>query len=398
MVRSRASLVPPVVATLVAGAAACGGYERAPGLRGQPAGDDGGADATPSLLGSSGPVLKSCGTGPDGGVCACADEPLVLDPPTLYFVLDHSGSMIVGDKWTTVRDVIGSLAVGLGPRAKFGAAVFPAAAAGECAPGGQIFPPSYVGAPTSPPVQGDGAFGQPGPVDTGLIDALGRIVATGGTPTAATLEALLPIVQGFGGKTYVVLATDGGPNCDAAASCTSAMCTLNIESDNSCTPTGPNCCDPANSGSWTACLDAQPTIDAVTAFASAGIPVYVVGVPGSEPYAQLLDQLAIAGGTARGSEPQYYAVSTYDQQALASAMSKIAAQVTGSCTLTLDHVPPVPDQVNVFLDGSALPQAGPDGWTLSGTTVTVLGTSCQAILDGNVIDVRVVAGCPTVAY
>jgi hypothetical protein len=60
--------------------------------------------------------------------------------------------------------------------------------------------------------------------------------------------------------------------------------------------------------------------------------------------------------------------------------------------------------VNVFFDGSPVPQAGPDGWTLtttredggSQTTVTVLGASCQKILAGDVLDVRVVAGCPTV--
>jgi hypothetical protein len=38
---------------------------------------------------------------------------------------------------------------------------------------------------------------------------------------------------------------------------------------------------------------------------------------------------------------------------------------------------------------------GTDGWTLDGTTVTILGASCQKILDGDVLDVRVVAGCPT---
>ena len=46
-----------------------------------------------------------------------------------------------------------------------------------------------------------------------------------------------------------------------------------------------------------------------------------------------------------------------------------------------------------------VPQTGADGgtaWTLDGATVTVLGSACDAILKGNVIDVRVVVGCPTV--
>jgi hypothetical protein len=156
------------------------------------------------------------------------------------------------------------------------------------------------------------------------------------------------------------------------------------------------------------CLDAQATIAAVQKLASAGIPVYVVGVPGSEVYAQLLDELALAGRTARAGVDaggldggldggvQYYAVSSTDQAAFTAALSKVAASITGSCTLTLDSAPPDPSLVNVFLDDQPVPQMGPDGWTLDGITVTLLGASCQKVTDGDVLDVRVVAGCPTV--
>ena len=298
-----------------------------------------------------------------------------------------------GNKWGTIRGVIGQLATSLGPRAKFGAAVFPDPSQDSCAPGVAVWPSFDV-----PPLQGDGTLNTPGPRDLSLMAALARIDANGGTPTAATFSALLPKLERWGGKTYVVLATDGGPNCNASADCESSMCTLNIESDAPCTPAGLDCCAPNGPGGPLACLDAQPTLGAVSAFAAAGIPVYVLGVPGSEPYATLLDALATAGGTARGSEPQYYAVSTFDEQALATAMAKIAAKITGSCTLTLDAVPPVPDDVNVFLNGTAIAQAGPDGWTLAGQVVTILGTSCQAIMNGDVLDVRVVAGCPTVTH
>jgi hypothetical protein len=382
-------LVVPVAVTVVA---ACGSGSGPPALGDAP-GVDAGAETGGLLVTDAGPIIESCGKGPDGGVCACVDEPLALDPPTLYFVLDRSGSMNDDGKWNTVRSVIGSLAVSLGQRARFGAAVFPDPAQDDCVPGGPVWPMEGVA-----PLQGDGTLNTPGPRDISLIGTLSGISASGGTPTASTLSALLPKLQKWGGKTYVVLATDGGPNCDANAVCTAAMCTYNIEGDVGCTPTGPDCCGPTGVGGPLACLDAQPTIDAVTAFTTAGIPVYVIGVPGSEPYATLLDQLAMAGGTARGSEPQYYAVTTYDEQALSSAMSKIAAKVTGSCTLTLDAVPPAPDEVNVFFDGTAIAQTGPNGWTLSGETVTILGTSCQAILDGDVIDVRVVAGCPTITH
>jgi hypothetical protein len=373
-----------LVLVLGALAGACGNPARPPEL-GDALLDGGsvGVDSGAALFEDSGPAEKSCGLGPDGGVCACADEPLLVDPPTLYYVLDRSGSMNDSNKWGTIQIALEKIMISLGPRAQVAAAVFPdPGSQNQCAPGVQVFPP----------MRGD----PQGQVAGALAQTLGRFVAGGGTPTAATLEQLAPAIEAIPGKTYVILATDGGPNCDAAAICTAATCTNNIENQPSCPPAGPNCCAADAGAGAGGCLDSQPTIDAVTALSQAGIPVYVVGVPGSAPYADLLDKLAIAGGKARGSEPQYYAVDTADQAAFLATLSTIAAKIAGSCTLTLNQAPPDPSLINVFLDGNVLPQSGPDGWTLSGSTVTILGASCQAINDGTVLDVRVVAGCPTV--
>ena len=49
-------------------------------------------------------------------------------------------------------------------------------------------------------------------------------------------------------------------------------------------------------GSANACLDDARTLNAIQAFHAQGIKTYVVGIPGSSPYAALLDQLAVAGG------------------------------------------------------------------------------------------------------
>jgi hypothetical protein len=323
-----------------------------------------------------------CNLGPEGGVCACVDQPLLGDAPTIYFVLDRSGSMLELNKWSNIQAVLEKLVVALGPRASVGAAVFPDPKEDQCAPGVQVFPPH----------RGDAPAGTPGPTADTLATVLHKIPAAGGTPTATTLSALLARLTGLSGKTFVILATDGGPNCNSNAMCTTAECTNNIDNTTGCPPDGQNCC----SSQPESCLDSQPTIDAVTAIAAAKIPVYVVGVPGSAPYANLLDQLAQAGGTARASEPLYYAIDSADQTALLSVLSGIAAQITGTCALDLGSVPPDPNLVNVFFDERALPQMGPDGWTLDGTTVTILGASCKRILTGGVLDVRVVAGCPTV--
>jgi len=258
-----------------------------------------------------------------------------------------------------------------------------------CGPGIEVFPPR----------RGDAPAGHAGPTAATFATALARISAAGGTPTAATLQALAPRLRSLPGTTYVILATDGAPNCDPTASCGADQCQPNIESSPGCEPSGPSCCDPSFSTAYNgglSCLDTEPTRDAVASLSSAGILVYVVGVPGSAPYAALLDSLATAGGTQRASEPLYYAVNSTDQADFAATLSKVAATITASCTLQLDQVPPDPTDVNVFLDEQVLAQAGADGWTLDGRTVTILGASCQRILDGDVLDVRVVAGCPTV--
>ena len=144
------------------------------------------------------------------------------------------------------------------------------------------------------------------------------------------------------------------------------------------------------------CLDSSASVEAVSAYLQANIPVYVVGVPGSGPYADLLDQMAQAGGTARTSPPYYYAVGTSDVTAFDQALQAIAAKVTATCTFTLASAPTDPTLINVYLDEKVVPQDPTNGWSIDGATVTLLGTTCQRVLSGAVLDVRIIGGCPTV--
>ena len=244
----------------VALVAACGAESRPPPL-GDDTGDSGaqGGSSGGSLVSDAGLQAKSCSLGPDGGVCACADEPLLGDPPTIYFVLDRSGSMNENGKWLTEQTVLEKLWIALGPRVKVAAAVFPGNGADSCTAGVQAYP-----LPGQPPVQGDAPSGTPGPNELAFLETLGALPAEGGTPTAATLVSVQSILQGISGKKYVVLATDGGANCDTSASCTADGCTDNLESVGTCTPGGANCCDPTTGGDVRACLDATPTLSAVT--------------------------------------------------------------------------------------------------------------------------------------
>jgi hypothetical protein len=361
-------------------AAACG--DEAPPFIADPGGKDAAADVI--FGGEAAP--PTCNAGPDLGVCACTELGFLSDVPNLYFVLDRSGSMATDDKWTTVRIVVSQVMESLGPRASFGLTMFPMPSTTEAC---------VAGVQNMSVRPGDSPAGTQGPTTKALLQITSG-APSGGTPTAETLGTLLPTLEALSGRTFVILATDGGPNCDGIATCNADQCIDNIEAFTGC-PTGgpPNCCDPSLYGPLD-CLDAQPTVDAVAAIAATGIPVYVIGVPGSAPYAALLDRLATAGGTARASEPLYYRVDSSDESALMTALSQIAAKITATCTLTLSEPPPDPSHVNVYFDDVAVPADPVNGWTLDGETITLVGSSCDEVMSGAVLNVRVVAGCPTV--
>jgi hypothetical protein len=260
--------------------------------------------------------------------------------------------------------------------------VFPDPQADVCNVGDQVMPLMLGDVPA-------GAFGQAASYFLTATD----VPASGGTPTAGTLTALMPTLTGLGGKTYVILATDGGPNCNYALTCNASACCSNIEGDPGCAEDGgPNCCASAPYD----CLDAQASVAAIGALASAGVLTYVIGLPESGPYEGVLDQMALAGQTARADAPYYFAVSSADEAALASALATIAAKVTATCTFTLSSPPPDPGMVNLYLDGQIVPQDPANGWTLSDQTVTLVGNTCSEVLAGHALALRIVAGCPTV--
>lgn len=301
--------------------------------------------------------------------------------------------MLVDDKWTSMRIVVGETMRAIGARANFGAAIFPGSA-GECSNGVEIMA-------TAP---GD-AFHSPtedGPTTRTLLRTTAAVVPAGGTPTAATLRALASLLSALPGKTYVVLMTDGGPNCNSSRSCGISKCISNIEGAPGCIPGddqsesagNPNCCKAPKGGS-TQCLDDDDTTAAIASLHAEGIPTYVVGIPGSGPYSTVLSKFAAAGGTALSSAPYYYDVSSSDQMAFRAALGKIAATVVGTCDFSLQTPPDDPNQLNVSIDDVVVPQGGENGWSLNGDKLTLKGESCSRVRSGDAIGVRVLYGCPT---
>ncbi len=332
----------------------------------------------------AGPPL--CGKLEDGGPCGCLELDFLTDVPNVYFVLDRSGSMLQDGKWDTIRSVLSGALIKLGPRIRYGAAVFPQLGT-ACGPGAEVMGVR----------QGDRPAGTIGPVVKEFSLATG-ISANGGTPTASTLTALTPGLRALQGRTFVVLATDGGPNCNESNSCDVSQCIPNIEGvDSRCQPGGAiNCCAPGDEYGPGNCLDSAATESAVAALQSAGISTFVMGVPGSAPYAALLDRVATAGGTARPSSPLYYRVDSSDAAAFEDAVRAIAAKVTARCDLPIDPPPADPDRVNVYFDEVVLPADPVNGWVLDGNTINLVGTACNRVLSGEVLNLRVIGGCPTV--
>lgn len=333
-----------------------------------------------------------CGVKDDGTACECVDAPLFIDPPTIYFVLDRSGSMAEDDRWTQVRLTVANVMRSLGPRANFGATVFPGSSS-VCAPGIEVLALT----PGDPP-----SSAAEGPAVKRLL-ASTAFLPGGGTPTSATLTAVNQRLQKIAGRAFVILATDGGPNCNEQASCAEDQCQPNIEhfrnEDVDCKPGGPPNCCVAPTGNPGNCNDGPATFSAIAALKQRGVPVYVIGLPGTESpvYAQLLNQAAVTGGTAQtNAATQYYAVQRGSSEGLQTALKKIAAQITGTCVFDLQEPPADPKLVNVYMDDVVLPQEPTNGWTIQGKSVTLVGASCDRVKNGDVLSVRIIAGCPTV--
>jgi hypothetical protein len=290
------------------------------------------------------------------------------------------------NKWLNVRTAVAAIMNQIGAGARFGAMMYPGAQdISSCAAGTEVMSLR----------QGD-----PNGVVSGAFLAATMAAPTGGTPTAATLQSLVPKLTGLTGRTYVILVTDGGPNCNQSNSCQVYQCTANIDSVSStCQPDfATNCCDPAVFGprAVLSCLDDTNTIAAAKALSGRGISTYVMGIPGSGLYSNVLDQVALAGGTARSTEPLYYEVQGNVDAGgmdLSGAFDQIVASTGAGCRFTLGHSPSFPTGVEAILGGNVIPQGGADGWTLQGTTLTLSGTSCSMVRSTGAPSLRFFDGC-----
>jgi hypothetical protein len=315
----------------------------------------------------------------DLGAEVCDQAPLDIARviPDMLIVLDRSNSMLDEGYWNPVREAIYAVTEAMDLQIWFGLMIFPNFGEGlvcrpamrlnECEPGHT----AVVGcaADTAEAIRG----------------TLEPMATCGGTPIAVTLQnaqAYLDTLAADGHPKYVLLATDGAPNCNAALDPAACRCT------------GTAGCDAAPLN----CLDDTRTSAAIDGLVAAGTRMYVLGI-GTSGWMDILDAMAARGGTGA-------AFFAEDPAALRAAFDTIAVAVA---TCDFDIPSPSasadPTLVNVYFDGEAVPGGADcaggtsEGWAWtddSHTRVVFCGSYCDAILAGSVAAIDATWGCPTI--
>jgi hypothetical protein len=295
--------------------------------------------------------------------------------PHALVILDRSGSMngvapeFLDTRWNAVVSAVNTMTAAHQGELGFGLMLFPSPRSADfCAAGEVIVAP---GLNTAGNIAGALTFTSPG----------------GATPTAATLRAARDFFANSNGDVpaAVILATDGGPNCNAFLDVETCRCVV------------PGACDLANPApADEICLDDVATIEAADALHQAGVSTYVIGIPGSEEFGGVLDQVAIAGGTARSLDagPQRFYPAT-DAASLASALDAVRVRVEKCQRVVRVDVGldvAEAESVSVALDGALLTrdETRLEGWDVtSANKIELFGAACDRAVDGAEVEVAV---------
>jgi hypothetical protein len=276
-------------------------------------------------------------------------------PPRILFLVDRSGSMdeeapgFPGSKWdATVEALVGPLFGGDGgvvgqleSSVEMGLMTYPAGGDDVCA-SGELRRTIDIGNHSS------------------IKTALYLTGPEGATPTATSLleaKGVLDDAGADGGPRALVLATDGGPNCNRSLDGDSCRC---VGTRDQCAQFSANCLDDGN------------TVAAAGALRDAGYPVYVLGISGVDDFADVLTRMAQAGGTGDS-------IAVSSAQSLASTIEDIAVDV-GSCRFELDGLFVDAADLNVTVDGVAVENdpARQNGFDVVGlSTLELFGAACD---------------------
>lgn len=265
----------------------------------------------------------------------------------MMLVVDRSGSMNEETRWADLRAGLASVTTAMQDVVDFGLLLFPSAGIDACGSGQVIVDPAAQSA-------------------ADIITGMDSWDPLGGTPT---YEALVTAGQWLetnnaGGVNYILLATDGGPGCNMGLNWQTCECIPGA----TCVLNGANC------------LDAVRTSNQVLVLREQGIKTFVLGLPGTEGVADLLDAMALAGGASANGQH----ISVADQAELTQALSDLSASVV-PCTFELPFDASTAVGLGFTVDDEPVPfdASETDGWNFSGEqSVTLFGSWCSRMRDG----------------
>lgn len=297
----------------------------------------------------------------------CGNQPftVIAPPPDLLIVLDRSGSMAndamdkgcgnggcgMLSKWYQVTTAINEVVAKTETSINWGLKFFGSGSSNSCE-------------------VADGAAVAPAPMNAMAIAT--AIAAPANQPATRTPTASAELSAGKYLQTltdtnpkFVLLATDGAPNCGVGA---------------------------AN----TATADGPGAEAAVTTVKGQGFPTFVIGISTSADTETTLNNMATNGGYPRvGMTPQYYPVTTSAE--LVAALGAIQTITMGMCTYPLGKPADNADvtKVTVTVDGTIATQDASDGWHFDPgmKSITFGGSTCDKLKAGTLKNVQVLYGC-----
>jgi hypothetical protein len=291
----------------------------------------------------------------DAPTCGVMDFPLMRGtPPDLLIVQDKSGSMNMSpsgggaSKWQQMTVALNQSVSSTQSQINWGLVFFPS--------------DNQCGAATTSdvPIAVNNA--------TAIQNALANQQPGGATPTHDAMESAAAYLAGLGDTNpkFIVLATDGEPNCGAGSGF------------------GGN--DDANAE------------QSITDASNRGIHTFVIGISAGSAADAVLNQMAMNGGEPRPSGPPYY-YSVTSQADFVSAINSIAGQII-SCTFSLRMPPSRPDLVVVTVSGRTVPRdpSHANGWDFGANnlSITFYGGACTTLQSGSATDVHAIFGCPPI--
>lgn len=316
-------------------------------------------------------------TGAPTTECAQRQVPIQALPPAIMIVMDRSTSMKANASGDFCEDDTGNAMGSCGEESKWNQTIVALKAVVEGTQAkvnwGMFWlgnEPTQCGVGKSPVVSitsGDSY--------TPIAEALDAQDFSGqsGTPTAGAIKSAVAYMKTLDepNPQYLLLATDGEPNCAGGASFT---------------------------------VDAEGATKAVTDAADAGIPTFVVGIATTDNAvaSDALNAMAVAGGSPQeGAETQYYAVS--DTETLTEALNQIIGLAT-SCTISLENAPSGEWTIAIAAKDSSgelvkIENDDSDGWSYSDEStkesIELKGSACEKLKDGTYSDLQFVYTCPT---